>query len=109
MDDLILPEIAHPNENTLHVIQHILVFLQSGLKAAMDAAGYEGLYDYARGADILPANIEANEWMPRLIFCSVYTTPRHDEPVPGQNADGWARLNTEWVPMTLPLEAYEIE
>ena len=111
MDDLILPKIAHPNENTLHVIQRILAFLESGLKAAMDTVGYESLYNYARGADIhvSPANIKANEWMPRLIFHSIYTTPHHDEPVPGQNADGWARLDTEWVLMTLPLEAYEIE
>jgi hypothetical protein len=55
----VAPEVAHCNGSVLTSIQRIAFFMESALKAIVNAAGHQGLYDFAKGAEASPANISA--------------------------------------------------
>jgi hypothetical protein len=61
---MVAPEVTHCNGGVFMLIQCIAFFMESVLKAIVNATGHQGLYDFAKGAEVSPANISAHTWMP---------------------------------------------
>jgi hypothetical protein len=96
---MVVPKIAHCNDSIFTSIQHITFFMESMLKAIMNATGHQGLYNFVKGTKVSPANVSAHAWMPRLIFRSI--VPPYIDGVLDtidKGTDGWANIDATMSP-----------
>jgi hypothetical protein len=96
---MVVPEVAHCNGSVFTSIQHIAFFMESTLKAIVNAAGHHRLYDFAKGAKASLANISVHAWMPRLVFCSI--APSHIDStleMIDEGTHGWADIDVTMLP-----------
>jgi hypothetical protein len=96
---MVAPKVAHCNGSMFTLIQRIAFFMESVLKAIVNAVGHQGLYDFTKGAEVLPANISVHAWMPQLVFRSI--VPSHIDSMLemiDEGTDGWADIDVTMLP-----------
>jgi hypothetical protein len=68
IDQLVIPEIAHANLELIPVLQRMADYLRKALECVEVVAGEQTYYKISDREPVLPGWINADSWMPRLLF-----------------------------------------